>query len=111
MDKLKKNPDAHRKTLTVLAIDLGGSHVKVHLSTGGEKRAAVSGPTMTPETMVKAVNELASGWDYDVIGMGYPGPILKNAPSLEPHNLGSGWKGYDFARAFGKPVRMVNDAL
>ena len=76
---------------TVLPIDLGGSHVKVHLSKGGEKRSAVSGPSMTPDLMVKAVNVLTSGWEYDVIGMGYPGPILDNMPSIEPHNLASGW--------------------
>jgi polyphosphate glucokinase len=96
---------------TVLAIDMGGSHVKVSLSTIGGKRAAESGPHMTASQMVDAVKDLASGWNYDVIGMGYPGPIADNKPSMEPHNLGAGWKGFDFQAAFGKPVRLVNDAM
>jgi polyphosphate glucokinase len=104
-------PSHNADVKTVLAIDLGGSHVKVHLSTGGEKKSIVSGPDMTPEAMVKAVKEMANGWAYDVIGMGYPGPVDNNMPSLDPHNLGVGWKDYDFAEAFGKPVRLVNDAL
>ncbi|MDE1991192.1 MAG: ROK family protein [Rhizobiaceae bacterium] len=102
---------ASQEAKTVLAIDLGGSHVKVHLSTGGEKRSVVSGAGMTPDAMVKAVTDMAAGWTYDVIGMGYPGAISDNKPALDPHNLAAGWKGYDFEKAFGKPVRLVNDAL
>jgi polyphosphate glucokinase len=111
MDAPSQNAELREDAKTVLAIDLGGSHVKVHLSTGGEKKAMVSGPDMTPDAMVKAVREMADGWDYHVIGMGYPGPVSNNMPSLDPHNLGTGWKDYDFAAAFGKPVRLVNDAL
>ncbi len=96
---------------TVLAIDLGGSHVKVSLSTAGGKRSVVSGPRMTPGQMVAAAKELAAEWEYDVIGMGYPGPVTGNKPSLEPHNLGAGWKDFDFEAAFGKPLRLVNDAM
>lgn len=95
----------------VLAIDLGGSHVKVSLSTIGGKRAEESGPQMTPDEMVKAVKDLASDWTYDVIGMGYPGTTANNKPSVDPHNLGPGWKDFDFEAAFGKPVRLVNDAM
>ncbi len=111
MSDLTISPTGGASTPRVLAIDLGGSHVKVHLSEGGEKRSAVSGPQMTPDLMVKTVKDLSKDWEFDVIGMGYPGPISDNAPSIEPHNLASGWKGYDFSGAFGKPVRMVNDAL
>jgi polyphosphate glucokinase len=106
-DKSRNSPQAK----TVLAIDLGGSHVKVHLSSGGEKRASVSGLTMTPETMVAAVKEMTKDWAYDVIGMGYPGPIADNRPAVDPHNLAAGWKGFDFETALGKPTRLVNDAL
>ncbi|MGV2103461.1 ROK family protein [Rhizobium sp. 21-4511-3d] len=103
--------DSSNTQKTVLAIDLGGSHVKVLLSTGGEKRAMVSGPDMSPDKMVKAVKEMAKGLEFDVIGMGYPGPIENNRPSLDPHNLAPGWKDYDFEKAFGKPLKLVNDAL
>ena len=68
------------ETRTVLAIDLGGSHVKVSLSTIGGKRAEESGPLMTPDQMVEAVKDLASGWNFDVIGMGYPGTTANNRP-------------------------------
>lgn len=95
----------------VLAIDVGGSNVKVSLSTGSEKRAASSGADMTPEKMVEAVKAMTEDWTYDVIGIGYPGPVTKGVITLDPHNLGPGWKGFDFEAAFGKPVRTVNDAL
>ncbi|MGN6585335.1 MAG: ROK family protein [Rhizobiaceae bacterium] len=95
----------------VLAIDIGGSHVKVMTSIGGEERKAESGPNMTAEDMVAAVKKLARGWRYDVIGMGYPGPVLHNRPLVEPVNLGPGWVGFDYQGSFGVPVRIVNDAL
>ena len=95
----------------VLAIDVGGSHVKI-LATGRRtKREVVSGPTMTAQQMVDDVKELAKGWDYDVVSIGYPGPVVHNKPVLEPANLGEGWCGFDFAAAFGHPVKVVNDAL
>lgn len=95
----------------VLAIDIGGHHVKVLLSGKRLKRQAESGPEMTAQQMVDAVKTLADGWDFDVVGMGYPGPVTHNKPMLEPANLGSGWCGFDFEGAFGKPVKIVNDAL
>lgn len=95
----------------VLSIDVGGSHVKILTSAGGEMRRVVSGPGLTPDKVVASVSELAEGLDYDVISMGYPGPVEDNRPSLDPFNLGKGWNGYDFTAAFGKPVRLVNDAL
>jgi polyphosphate glucokinase len=95
----------------VLAIDVGGSHVKI-LATGRHtKREVDSGPTMTAQQMVDAVKKLAEGWDYDVISIGYPGPVLHNKAVLEPANLGKGWVGFDFDAAFGHPVKVVNDAL
>jgi polyphosphate glucokinase len=95
----------------VLAIDIGGTHVKI-LATGRRaKREVSSGPTMTPQQMVDDVKKLADGWDYDVISIGYPGPVVHNKPMLEPANLGKGWCGFDFEKAFGHPVKVVNDAL
>ncbi|MDX8531770.1 ROK family protein [Mesorhizobium sp. VK25A] len=95
----------------VLAIDVGGSHVKILTSAGGEMRRTPSGPGLTPDQVVTSVKKLAEGLDYDVISMGYPGPVRDNKPSLDPFNLGKGWNGYDFTAAFGKPVKLVNDAL
>jgi polyphosphate glucokinase len=94
----------------VLAIDIGGTHVKI-LATGETgKREIASGPTLTPAAMVRQVKVLAAGWDYDRIAMGYPGPVLASRPVAEPHNLAPGWVGFDFAKAFGCPVKVVNDA-
>lgn len=95
----------------VLAIDIGGSHVKIRASTGGEERRAVSGPRMNAASMADSVEALARGMEFDVIAMGYPGPVVHNKILSDPHNLAPGWVGFDFAKRFGKPVRIVNDAL
>ena len=95
----------------VLAVDIGGSHVKILSSAGGVERRAVSGPGMDAAAMVAAVEGLATDVTYDVIAMGYPGPVVHNRILSEPHNLAPGWVGYDFGKRFGKPVRIVNDAL
>jgi polyphosphate glucokinase len=95
----------------VLAIDIGGSHVKILATGQSERRRVVSGPKMTAGQMVEDVKTLAEGWDYDAIAMGYPGPVMHNKPVVDPRNLGSGWTGFDFEAAFGCPVKIVNDAL
>ena len=104
-------PAAATKDPIVLTIDVGGSHVKILTSAGGEMRRTPSGPNLTPDQVVASVKKLAEDLDYDVISMGYPGPVRDNKPSLDPFNLGKGWNGYDFTAAFGKPVKLVNDAL
>jgi len=94
----------------VLSIDVGGTHVKV-LATG--RRTAVhipSGPRMTARAMVNAVKQTTATWKYDVVSIGFPGPVLHGKPVAEPKNLGGGWVGFDFRKAFRKPVKMVNDA-
>jgi polyphosphate glucokinase len=96
--------------MKVLAIDIGGTHVKVLATGEKEKREVDSGPTLTPRRMVTAVKRLTRDWTFEVIAMGYPGPVLHDKPMLEPHNLAHGWVGFDFAKAFGKPVRILNDA-
>jgi len=96
--------------MKVLAVDVGGTHVKVLVTGQTEKREMDSGAQLTPRAMVSGVKRMARGWDYDVIAIGYPGPVLHDKPMLEPHNLASGWVGFDFAKAFGKPVRVLNDA-
>ena len=99
------------KAPVVLAIDIGGSHVKIQSSAGGEERKAVSGPSMNATAMADIVEKLADGIPFDVIAMGYPGPVVHGKIISEPHNLAPGWVGFDFAKRFGKPVRIVNDAL
>jgi len=96
--------------MKVLAIDIGGSHVKVLLSGEETPRKFVSGPTLTPNEMVKGVKEITKDWKYEAISMGYPGPVVRNRPVLDPYNLGEGWVGFKFERAFGCPVKIVNDA-
>lgn len=94
----------------ILVIDLGGTHVKVLASGERTKREMDSGPAMTPAKMVQDVKQMARDWKYDVISMGYPGPVASSRPLHEPHNLGCGWVGFDFHKAFGKPVKILNDA-
>jgi polyphosphate glucokinase len=94
----------------VLAIDLGGTHVKVLTNGQQDARKAVSGPGMTPREMVAAVKRLTAGWSYDVLSLGYPGPVVHGRPVADPKNLGAGWVGFDFRKAFRKPVRIINDA-
>jgi polyphosphate glucokinase len=96
--------------VNVLVVDVGGTHVKV-LATGQQvERKVVSGPTMTPQAMVAAVKELTADWDYEAVSLGYPGPVVHDAPFKEPVNLGPGWVGFDYAEAFGRPVKLDNDA-
>jgi polyphosphate glucokinase len=94
----------------ILTIDIGGTHVKVKHSESDEVRKAVSGLTMTADTMVATVQEMTNDWPFDVIAMGYPGAVLHGKIVHDPHNLGPGWVNYDFERAFGKPVKIINDA-
>jgi polyphosphate glucokinase len=96
--------------MKILVVDVGGSHVKILATGRKQKREIVSGPRMTARQMVSRVKKLAQGWAYDVVSVGFPGPVLHDCPVAEPHNLGSGWLGFDFALAFGLPVRVVNDA-
>jgi polyphosphate glucokinase len=95
----------------VMAVDVGGSHVKIRLSNGGEERRAVSGPEMSAVKMIDKVKDLSKDLAFDVVSIGYPGPVVRNAITLEPHNLGKGWVGYDFEKAFGRPTKVVNDAM
>src|SRR5450432_4138199 len=96
--------------MKILVVDIGGSHVKILATGHKKKREIVSGPRMTARQMVSTVKKLAQGWAYDVVSVGFPGPVLHDRPVAEPHNLGSGWLEFDFALAFGLPVRVVNDA-
>jgi polyphosphate glucokinase len=96
--------------MKILAIDVGGTHVKILATGEKEKRKIESGPAMTARLMVSSVEKLARGWTYDVVSIGYPGPVVHHRPTAEPHNLGSGWLGFDFAAAFNRPAKVFNDA-
>jgi len=96
--------------MNVLTIDIGGTGVKILASGQTERRKFPSGPTLTPAEMVAGVKELAADWTYDAVSIGYPGVITNQQINNEPHNLGQGWKGFDFAAAFERPVKLINDA-
>jgi polyphosphate glucokinase len=94
----------------LLAIDVGGSKFKILATGQTEPRKMPSGKKLTPAKLVEAVTELANDWEYEAISIGYPGLVGTNGPRSEPGNLGPGWVGFDFGAAFGKPVRVINDA-
>jgi polyphosphate glucokinase len=96
--------------MKILVIDIGGTNIKVASS---DKRVPIkipSGPTMTAEQMTKDVLAATKGWAYDCISIGYPGPVVHDRPLAEPHNLAAGWIGFPYQKAFGKPLRFINDA-
>jgi len=99
-----------KKVDGILVVDVGGTHVKVLASGCKDERKIDSGPEMTAARMVRSVRRAAAGWSYDRVSIGYPGPVTLGHPLREPFNLGGGWVGFDFAKAFGCPVRVVNDA-
>jgi polyphosphate glucokinase len=94
----------------VLVIDVGGTSTKILATGQNQPRSFPSGLKLTPKRMVSEVKKLATDWIYDVVSIGYPGPVLRGRPVSEPYNLGRGWVGFDFAAAFGCPVKVVNDA-
>ena len=96
--------------MTVLVIDVGGTNLKVSVGSTGDVIKIPSGPDMTAARMADEVKKAAAGRDYDVVSIGYPGPVMNGRPASEPHNLGAGWMRFDYDQAFGKPVRVVNDA-
>src|SRR5260370_3869703 len=96
--------------MNILAVDVGGTHVKVMVTGQTVERKVVSGSTMTAADMVDAVKKMTADWTYDAVSIGYPGPVAHGAPVKEPANLGPGWVGFDFAAAFGRPVKIINDA-
>ncbi len=94
----------------ILVIDVGGTHVKFRLDARGPVQKFVSGAHMTPRAMIRQLRELTPNLTYDAVSIGYPGVVWRGRIAAEPHNLAGGWVGFDFAKAFGTPVRIVNDA-
>ena len=97
--------------MNVLVIDVGGTHVKMLATGAKESRSFPSGRQLTAAALVERVKVAVRGWKYDVISLGYPGVVGRGGPVEEPGNLADGWVGFDFEAAFGKPVRLVNDAV
>jgi hypothetical protein len=107
--KMKTKPTA-AKSQKVLVIDVGGTHIKMLMTGQKEPLKIPSGPEMTASKVARLVKEATRGWKYDCVSLGYPGPVINNRPLREPHNLGGGWMGFDFRKAFGCPVKVINDA-
>jgi polyphosphate glucokinase len=98
------------KKKNVLVIDIGGTHVKVLASGQKVHREFASGPDLTPKRMVSKVLQLVADWEYDLVSIGFPSPVIHNHPISEPWNLGKGWTGFNFRMAFKRPVKVMNDA-
>jgi polyphosphate glucokinase len=107
-----KRPAAHKPPdpAHILVIDVGGSHIKFRMGPRGRIERFESGPDMTAADMARQVRKLARDLPYEAVSIGYPGLVLRGRIAAEPFNLGPGWVGYDFAKAFGRPVRVINDA-
>jgi polyphosphate glucokinase len=99
-----------KKPSDILVVDVGGTNIKVLADKRKEPLKIPSGPQMTPSRMVSEVRKATSDWKYSAVSIGYPGPVLHGQPMREPHNLGRGWVGFNFKKAFGVPVRVINDA-
>src|SRR5215475_7782273 len=98
------------RPVNVLVVDVGGTHVKILATGEKQSREFSSGPKLTVKRMVAGVKKAANGWKYDAVSIGYPGVVINNRPLAEPWNLGPGWRGYDFAKEFKCPVKVINDA-
>jgi polyphosphate glucokinase len=96
--------------MKVLVLDIGGNSVKILVTGETDPRKFPSGPTLTPKQMVFGVLKLTEDWKYDAVSIGYPGRVRDNRPFSEPVNLGHGWIKFDFEKAFGCPVKVMNDA-
>ncbi len=107
----KEQPaEAKLAPTSTLAVDIGGTKVKMLATGQTEPRKAPSGRDFTPAKLVETIQKLAEGWDYEAVSIGYPGLVGTQGPRSEPGNLGPGWVGFDYGAAFGKPVKMINDA-
>lgn len=98
------------KAPRVLVIDVGGTNIKMLATGQKEPRKYPSGPGMTPRRMVRVVKKSVRDWKFDCVSLGFPGPVINGHPLREPHNLGGGWMVFNFGRAFGCPIKIINDA-
>jgi hypothetical protein len=98
------------RPVRILVVDVGGNKIKLLAGGHVHPRKVPSGPRLTPGRMVRAVKKAVPDWRYDLVSIGYPGPVRNGHPVKEPANLGRGWIAYDYRRGFGRPVRIINDA-
>jgi hypothetical protein len=98
------------KAKKILVIDIGGSNVKLMISSRAKRRKFPSGPRLTPRQFIAKTKAAVADWKFDAIALGFPAPVIKGRIAVEPKNLGKGWRRFDFRKAFGKPVRVMNDA-
>ena len=94
----------------ILVIDVGGSNIKMMISQEEKRRKFPSGPKIGPEEAVEQIKETTSDWSFDAVAIGFPAPVREGKIMSDPKHLGKGWAGFDFAKALGKPVRVINDA-
>src|SRR5579862_9707695 len=99
-----------KENYKVLVIDVGGTHVKALATGQTEPRKFDSGPTLTASLMVRQMKNLVKDWEFNAVSIGYPGPVIHGRPLRDPHNLGPGWVGFNFRKAFNCPVKVINDA-
>ncbi|MDP9099073.1 MAG: ROK family protein [Verrucomicrobiota bacterium] len=98
------------KAKRILVIDIGGSNVKLMISSRAKRRKFPSGPRLTPRQFIAKTKAAVADWKFDAIALGFPAPVIKGRIAVEPKHLGKGWRRFDFRKAFGKPVRVMNDA-
>ena len=94
----------------ILVLDIGGTHIKLLVTAMKQPIIIPSGPTLTPRIMIRRVKDAVKNSRFDLVSIGYPGPVVHGRPLREPHNLGRGWVGFDFRKALGLPVKIINDA-
>ena len=105
-----QHPASVKLLKNVLAVDIGGTSVKILATGQTERRSFPSGPTLTPKQMAADIKRMTEDWTYELVSIGYPGPVVRGRPVAEPHNLGPGWVGFNYKAAFGCPVKVLNDA-
>src|SRR5437773_1889162 len=108
--RTRVHPPPRERIVNVLVVDVGGTNVKVLATGRRSRRKFASGPTLTPSRMVNGVKGITADWTFDVIAIGCPGPVVHGRIAANPTNLGRGWVGFNFRKAFGRPVRIENDA-
>ena len=110
MPSKNSEPGRGLAAMRVLVIDLGGTSATLWTTGVAAPRSLPTGQGFTPDHLVREVTRATADWPYDRISFGYPGAVRDGAIRREPHNLGIGWQSYDFAAAFGRPLRLINDA-
>jgi hypothetical protein len=98
-----------KKKKKILVVDIGGTHVKLMISRN-EKRKFDSGPKMTPRQLVTKLKKTVEGWTFAAVSIGFPAPVKNGRITRDPKHLGKGWSNFDFGKALGKPVHVINDA-